>query len=199
MIQAFKSMVPVVAESAYVHPQATVIGHVTIGPNCYIGPGAVLRGDWGRIELANGCNVQENCVVHMFPGTTVRLEEGAHVGHGAIVHGAHLGQQCMVGMNAVIMDDVRVGEGCIVGALAFLKAQSQWEPRSIIAGNPAKIIGEVSDDMLLHKIEGTGLYQALPADFHANLRECEPLRQVPDNRHDDFPKFETWQKRRSRK
>ena len=192
-------MVPVVAESAYVHPQATVIGHVTIGPNCYIGPGAVLRGDWGRIELANGCNVQENCVVHMFPGTTVRLEEGAHVGHGAIVHGAHLGQQCMVGMNAVIMDDVRVGEGCIVGALAFLKAQSQWEPRSIIAGNPAKIIGEVSDDMLLHKIEGTGLYQALPADFHANLRECEPLRQVPDNRHDDFPKFETWQKRRSRK
>jgi phenylacetic acid degradation protein len=199
MIQAFKSMVPVVAESAYVHPQATVIGHVTIGPNCYIGPGAVLRGDWGRIELAKGCNVQENCVVHMFPGTTVRLEEGAHVGHGAIVHGAHLGQQCMVGMNAVIMDDVRVGEGCIVGALAFLKAQSQWEPRSIIAGNPAKIIGEVSDDMLLHKIEGTGLYQALPADFHANLRECEPLRQVPDNRHDDFPKFETWQKRRSRK
>lgn len=199
MIQAFKSMVPVVAESAYVHPQATVIGHVTIGPNCYIGPGAVLRGDWGRIELAKGCNVQENCVVHMFPGTTVRLEEGAHVGHGAIVHGAHLGQQCMVGMNAVIMDDVRVGEGCIVGALAFLKAQSQWEPRSIIAGNPAKIIGEVSDDMLLHKIEGTGLYQALPADFHANLRECEPLRQVPDNRHDDFPKFETWQKRRSGK
>ena len=192
-------MVPVVAESAYVHPQATVIGHVTIGPNCYIGPGAVLRGDWGRIELAKGCNVQENCVVHMFPGTTVRLEEGAHVGHGAIVHGAHLGQQCMVGMNAVIMDDVRVGEGCIVGALAFLKAQSQWEPRSIIAGNPAKIIGEVSDDMLLHKIEGTGLYQALPADFHANLRECEPLRQVPDNRHDDFPKFETWQKRRSGK
>ena len=127
-------MVPVVDETAYVHPMATVIGHVTIGKNCYIGPGAVLRGDWGKIEVSNGCNIQENCVVHMFPGTTVRLEEGAHVGHGAIVHGAKLGRQCMIGMNAVIMDDVEVGEGCIVGALSFLKAQSQWKDRTIIAG-----------------------------------------------------------------
>ena len=161
MIQSFKSMVPVVDETAYVHPMATIIGHVTIGKNCYIGPGAVLRGDWGKIEVSNGCNIQENCVVHMFPGTTVRLEEGAHVGHGAIVHGARLGRQCMIGMNAVIMDDVVVGQGCIVGALSFLKAQSQWEDRTIIAGNPAKVLGEVSDDMLAHKVEGTGLYQGL--------------------------------------
>ncbi|MDC0599785.1 transferase hexapeptide repeat family protein [Flavobacteriales bacterium] len=199
MIQSFKSMVPVVDETAYVHPMATVIGHVTIGKNCYIGPGAVLRGDWGKIEVSNGCNIQENCVVHMFPGTTVRLEEGAHVGHGAIVHGAKLGRQCMIGMNAVIMDDVEVGEGCIVGALSFLKAQSQWKDRTIIAGNPAKILGEVSDDMLAHKVEGTRLYQGLPADFHSSLRECEPLRAEPLDQPSEFPDFETWQQRRKRK
>lgn len=192
-------MVPVVDETAYVHPMATIIGHVTIGKNCYIGPGAVLRGDWGKIEVSNGCNIQENCVVHMFPGTTVRLEEGAHVGHGAIVHGAKLGRQCMIGMNAVIMDDVEVGEGCIVGALSFLKAQSQWKDRTIIAGNPATILGEVSDDMLAHKVEGTGLYQGLPADFHSSLRECEPLRAEPLDRPSEFPDFETWQQRRKRK
>lgn len=192
-------MVPVVDETAYVHPMATIIGHVTIGKNCYIGPGAVLRGDWGKIEVSNGCNIQENCVVHMFPGTTVRLEEGAHVGHGAIVHGAKLGRQCMIGMNAVIMDDVEVGEGCIVGALSFLKAQSQWKDRTIIAGNPAKILGDVSDDMLAHKVEGTGLYQGLPADFHSSLRECEPLRAEPLDRLSEFPDFETWQQRRKRK
>lgn len=191
-------MVPVIDPSAYVHPQATVIGHVTIGPDCYIGPGAVLRGDWGKIELARGCNVQENCVVHMFPGTTVRLEEGAHVGHGAVIHGATLGKQCMIGMNAVVMDDVKVGEGCIVGALAFLKAKSTWEPRSIIAGQPAKVRGQVSEDMLAHKVEGTALYQQLPADFKTHLVECEPLREVPKDRPESFPTFETWQSRRDR-
>ena len=199
MIQSFKDMVPVVHPSAYVHPQASVIGHVTIGPDCYIGPGAVLRGDWGRIILQSGCNIQENCVVHMFPGTTVHLDEGAHVGHGAIIHGASLGTQCMIGMNAVVMDDVQVGEGCIVGALAFLKAQSTWAPRSIVAGNPAKVIGEVSDAMLAHKIEGTGLYQQLPSDCRANLRECTPLESEPEQRPAAFPKFETWQRRRNDK
>ena len=197
MIQSFKGMVPVIDPTAYVHPQATVLGHVTIGKNCYIGPGAVLRGDWGRIVLEDGCNVQENCVIHMFPGTTVHLAEGAHVGHGAVVHGARLGKQCMIGMNAVIMDDVVVGEGCIVGALAFLKAQSQWEGRTIVAGNPAKVIGQVSEEMLAHKVEGTGLYQQLPADCQAFLEECEPLTAAPENRKADFPEFETWQRRRA--
>ena len=196
MIQSFKGMVPVIHPSAYVHPQATVIGHVTIGEKCYIGPGAVLRGDWGRIVLEAGCNVQENCVVHMFPGTTVHLHHGAHVGHGAIVHGATLGKQCMIGMNAVIMDDVRVGEGCIVGALAFLKAESTWEERSIVAGNPATVIGEVSDAMLAHKVEGTGLYHHPPADCHDHLKECAPLTSLPENRPETFPDFETWQSRR---
>ena len=196
MTQSFKGMVPVIDPSAYVHPQATVIGHVTIGPDCYIGPGAVLRGDWGRIVLERGCNVQENCVVHMFPGTTVHLSEGAHVGHGAVVHGATLGKQCMIGMNAVIMDDVQVGEGCIVGALAFLKTKSEWPSRTIIAGHPAKVIGDVSDAMLAHKVEGTALYQQLPEDCREHLVECEPLRAAPTSRPESFPSFETWQNRR---
>ena len=117
MIQSFKNMVPVVDPSAYVHPMAVVIGHVTIGPDCYIGPGAVLRGDWGKITLEKGCNVQENAVLHMFPKDEVRLKEGAHIGHGAMIHGATIGVQAMVGMNAVVLDHVEIGDGCIVGAL----------------------------------------------------------------------------------
>ena len=198
MIQSFKGMVPVIHPDAFVHPQATVIGHVTIGKDCYVGAGAVLRGDWGRIIMETGSNVQENVVVHMFPGTTVHLAEGAHVGHGAIIHGAKLGAQCMIGMNAVVMDDVEVGEGCIVGALAFLKANSIWPARRIIVGNPAEEIGEVSDAMMAHKKEGTALYQALPADCHENLKEVAPLSEVPEERPEDFPAFETWQQRRKR-
>ena len=116
-------MVPVIYPTSYVHPTATVIGHVTVGARCFIGAGAVLRGDWGRIILEDGCNVQENAVLHMFPGTTVKLETGAHIGHGAMVHGASIGEQCMVGMNAVVLDDVKIGKESIVGALTLVKAQ----------------------------------------------------------------------------
>ena len=198
MIYEFEGFIPVIHESAFVHPKANVTGNVFIGKDCYIGPGAVLRGDWGKIELGDGCNVQENCVVHMFPGTTVKLEAGAHVGHGAVIHGAQLGAQCLIGMNAVVMDDVHVGAGCIVGALSFLKAGSTWPERRIIAGNPAHIIGEVSDDMHAHKVEGTGIYQGLPADCHTSLKEVEPLTEVPEHRPATFPTFETWQQRRKR-
>jgi phenylacetic acid degradation protein len=196
MIQSFKSMVPVVHPSAFVHPQATVIGHVTIGPDCYIGPGAVLRGDWGRIELEAGCNVQEQCVVHMFPGTTVHMAEGAHVGHGAIIHGAQLGANCLIGMNSVLMDDVEIGEGCIVGALSFVKAGSVWAPRTLIVGNPARKLAEVTDEMLAHKTEGTALYRHLPAEMAATANEVEPLKSAPHDRHEEFPDFETWQARK---
>ena len=191
-------MVPVVAESAYVHPLATVIGHVTIGANCYIGPGAVLRGDWGKILLEAGCNVQENAVLHMFPKDVVTLKEGAHIGHGAMVHGATIGVQSMVGMNAVVLDHAEIGNECIVGALAMVKSRSCWEDRSLIVGNPAQKVGEVSDAMIAHKIEGTALYQALPRDMHVHAAEVEPLRVVPDNRPEDFPEFETWQNRRTK-
>lgn len=198
MFQSFKGMVPVVDATAYVHPLATVIGHVTIGANCYIGPGAVLRGDWGKIILEAGCNVQENAVLHMFPKDVVTLKEGAHIGHGAMIHGATIGVQSMVGMNAVVLDHAEIGNECIVGALALVKSRSSWEERSLIVGNPAQKVGEVTDAMLAHKIEGTALYQALPSDMQKHAREVEPLNVVPRDRPEEFPDFETWQVRREK-
>jgi phenylacetic acid degradation protein len=193
MFYPFNGSVPVVHPSAFVHPQAAVTGRVVIGKNVYIGPGAALRGDWGAILVADGCNVQENCTVHMFPGVTVRLEEGAHIGHGAVVHGAHVGRNCLVGMNAVLMDRVVLGEGCIVGALAFLPADSVWGPRQVIVGNPAKAVKDVSDEMLAWKTDGTKLYQALPAELHRGLHPCEPLREMPADLPQDLKSvYRTW-------
>ncbi len=169
---------PVVHPTAFIHPQAAVTGQVVIGKDVYIGPGAALRGDWGRIIIEDGCNVQENCTVHMFPGVTVLLKESAHVGHGAIIHGATIGRNCLVGMNAVIMDDVDLGDECIVGALSFIKQGEKIPARSLIAGNPAKIIKQVSDEMIAWKSEGTRLYQQLPKLCYDTLRPCEPLREA---------------------
>lgn len=196
MIFSFRGMVPVIDPSAYVHPQATVVGHVTIGPDCYVGPHAVLRGDWGKIVLEKGCNVQEGCVLHMFPESTVWLEEGAHVGHGAMVHGARLGRNCMVGMNAVVLDDAVIGAESIVGALSLVRAQSEFAPRSLILGQPATVKGEVSDRMIEHKTEGTALYQTLPQDCHDLMEEVKPLTSLPEERIEDFPTLDTWQSRR---
>ena len=112
----FKGFRPYVHQSAFVHPQATIIGNVKIGKNVYVGPHATIRGDWGEIIVKDGCNIQESCTIHMFPGTTVVFEKGAHVGHGAIIHGAHLGENCLIGMNSVIMDNVIIGKECVVGA-----------------------------------------------------------------------------------
>ncbi|MBD0289394.1 MAG: transferase hexapeptide repeat family protein [Flavisolibacter sp.] len=169
---------PVVHPTAFIHPQAVVTGQVVIGKDVYIGPGAALRGDWGRIIIEDGCNVQENCTVHMFPGVTVWLKESAHVGHGAIIHGATIGRNCLVGMNAVIMDDVDLGDECIVGALSLIKQGEKIPARSLIAGNPAKIIKQVSDEMIAWKSEGTRLYQQLPKLCYDTLRPCEPLREA---------------------
>jgi len=183
----------VVHETAYVHPQAAVTGNVIIGRNVYIGPGAAIRGDWGGIEIADGCNVQENCTIHMFPGVTVRLEEAAHIGHGAIIHGARIGANVMVGMNAVVMDDATIGEGSIIGALAFVKAKTTIPPRSLVVGNPGRIIKEVSDDMLDWKTKGTKLYQSLPAELYDSLEPCEPLREIPADRPDQARLYDTWE------
>jgi len=188
----FKGFIPVVHESAYVHPNATITGNVVIGKDVYIGPGAAIRGDWGGIEIADGCNVQENCTIHMFPGVTVKLDEGAHVGHGAVIHGAHLGRNCMVGMNSVIMDNVEIGEECIVGALSFVKADMVVPKRSLLVGNPAKVIREVSDDMIAWKTKGTALYQSLPVEMHETLRAVEPLREMPSDRPSQESLFQTW-------
>lgn len=173
----FNDIKPVVHESSFVHPQAAVTGHVIIGKDVYIGPGCALRGDWGRIVIEDGCNVQENCTVHMFPGVTVLLKEGAHIGHGAIVHGATIGRNCLVGMNAVIMDEVDLGDECIVGALSFIKQGEKIPPRSLVAGNPAKIIKTVSDEMIAWKTQGTSIYQQLPQQCFEMLKPCEPLRE----------------------
>src|SRR6476469_9344208 len=136
MIYRYQDYIPIIHPSSFIHSQAAVTGNVIIGKNCYIGPGAALRGDWGQIILEDGCNVQENCTVHMFPGVTVLLKEGAHIGHGAIIHGATIGRNCLIGMNAVVMDNVVLGDECIVGALSFIKAEEKFEARSLIVGNP---------------------------------------------------------------
>jgi phenylacetic acid degradation protein len=177
MIYEFNGIKPVVHESAFVHPQAVVTGNVVIGRNVYIGPGAAIRGDWGKIVISDGCNVQENCTIHMFPGVTVLLRESAHIGHGAIIHGATIGMNSLVGMNAVIMDEVELGDECIVGALSFIKQGEKIPARSLLAGNPAKIIKVVSDEMIRWKTEGTKLYQQLPAQCRQTLKLCEPLRK----------------------
>jgi len=198
VIYSFNDVTPIVHPSAYVHPQAVVTGQVSIGRDVYIGPGAALRGDWGGIEIADGCNVQENCTVHMFPGVTVVLEEGAHIGHGAVIHGARICANALVGMNAVVMDNAVIGAGSIVGALAFVPTDMQVPPRAIVVGNPARVVKEVSDEMLAWKSEGTALYQRLPAELHATLREVQPLTERPEGwGMRSFPALEPWRRERA--
>lgn len=189
-IYQFKGFTPVIHPSSFIHPQASVTGNVIIGKDCYIGPSAAIRGDWGEIILEDGVNVQENCTIHMFPGKSITLKTGAHVGHGAVIHGANLGENCLVGMNSVIMDDAEIGDESIVGAMAFVKAETVIPRRSLVVGNPAKIIKQVSDDMIQWKSAGTQLYQRLPADCFKSLKEVEPLREIPENRpkQEDFYK-----------
>jgi|TARA_B110000908_G_scaffold158251_1_gene199176 phenylacetic acid degradation protein len=181
MIYSFNGYIPVVNETSFVHPLAAVTGNVIIGKNCYIGPGAAIRGDWGQIVLEDGVNVQENCTVHMFPGKSIVLKKSTHIGHGAVIHGANLGENCLIGMNSVIMDDAEIGDESIVGAMAFVKAETKIPKRSLVVGNPARVIKEVSDEMIAWKTKGTQLYQQLPTDCYETLKEVEPLREVPHN------------------
>jgi phenylacetic acid degradation protein len=174
----FEGFVPVVHETAFVHPNATVTGNVVIGRDVYVGPGAAIRGDWGGIVIEDGCNVQESCTVHMFPGVTVLLEEGAHVGHGAVVHGARIGRNALVGMNAVVMDHAVIGAGSVVGALCFVPSAMEVPERKVVVGNPARVVKDVTDELLAWKTEGTRLYQGLPARLRGSLRPCEPLREA---------------------
>lgn len=190
-IYKFKSHIPVVDKTSFVHPLAAVTGNVIIGKNCYIGPGAAIRGDWGEIILEDGVNVQENCTIHMFPGKSIKLEKSAHVGHGAIIHGANLEENCMIGMNAVVMDDSRIGKESIVGAMSFIRSETHIPPRSLVVGNPGKVIRQVSDDMIAWKTAGTQLYQQLPADCHQSLEEVAPLREIPDERPEQEDFYQT--------
>ena len=198
MIYAFGGFIPVIHESAFVHPQAAVTGNVIIGRDVYIGPGAALRGDWGGIEIADGCNVQENCTIHAFPGVTVVLEESAHIGHGAVIHGARIGRNALIGVNAVVMDHAVVGAGSIIGALTFVPSEMVIPERKVAVGSPAKVIRDVTDEMLQWKTNGTRLYQRLPEMMKGSWRECEPLREVPANRPVQATSYATWKQVKDR-
>ena len=192
MFYEFKGFKPVVHESSFVHPMAVVTGNVIIGKNCYIGPGAALRGDWGGIMIEDGCNVQENCIIHMFPGVIVLLKAAAHIGHGAIIHGAVIGKNSLVGMNSVIMDNVDLGDECIVGALSFIREGDKFPSRSLVVGNPAKIIKQVTDEMIAWKTKGTQLYQQLPKEMFESFKACEPLGEISPDRPKQEELYKTW-------
>jgi phenylacetic acid degradation protein len=194
MIYEFKGFRPVIHESSFIHPQAAVTGNVIIGRNVYVGPGAAIRGDWGAIIIEDGCNIQENCTIHQFPAATVLLKMGAHIGHGAIIHGATIGKNVLIGMNSVIMDNAEIGDESIIGALCFVKAEMVIPNRSLVVGNPARIVRTVSDEMLAWKSKGTQLYQMLPKDCYDSLKPCEPLRSVPADRPKQEILFETWKR-----
>lgn len=198
MIYEFDGYKPVINPSSYVHKEATIIGNVIIGKDVYIGPGASLRGDWGQIIIKDGCNIQDNCIIHIFPGKNVVLEKNSHIGHGAIIHGANIGENSLIGMNAVIMDDAKIGNECIVGALCFVKSEMIIPNRKIIVGNPAQIKGDVSDEMIKWKTKGTKLYQTLPQECRKLMRVCEPLNEMDKNRKEKQKiTFDTWKNTKS--
>jgi len=192
MIYEFNGFKPVVDPSSFIHPNATVTGNVFIGADVYVGPGAAIRGDWGKIIIEDGCNIQENCTIHMFPGVEVRLKEAAHLGHGAIVHGAQLGKNCLIGMNAVLMDEAEIGDESIIGALSFVPTKMKIPSRKVVVGNPAKIVKDVSDEMIQWKSKGTELYQQLPKECYETLRACEPLREPEVNRPEQSKNYDLW-------
>lgn len=181
-IYSYKSMVPVIPLSSFVHETAVVIGDVILGENCYVGPCAILRGDFGRIKIGNGSNIQETCVVHSFPNQEVVLEEHSHIGHGAVIHGCHIGKNVLIGMNSVIMDKAYIGNNCIVGATSFVKAGDCFEDNFMIVGSPAKALRKLTEDEIDWKSRGTAVYQALTREVSQNTHKSQPLREIEPNR-----------------
>lgn len=187
-VYAIDGIVPVVHPSAYVHPSAVLIGDVIVGPGCYVGPCASLRGDFGRLILEEGANVQDTCVMHGFPGTDTVVEQDGHIGHGAVLHGCRIGRNALVGMNAVIMDNAVIGESSIVAASAFVKAGAEIPPRVLVAGMPAKVIRELREEEIRWKGEGTATYQDLTRRCLATLVETDPLTEIePDRKRIHLP------------
>ncbi len=179
---------PVVHPSSFVHPEAVVIGDVLIGPNCYIAPFAALRGDFGRIVLEAGVNIQDSCVLHGFPDTDTLVEEDGHIGHAAVLHGCIIRKNVLIGMNAVIMDNVEIGESSIVAACAFVKAGMIVPPKVLVGGMPAKVMRDLSDTEMAWKIEGTDMYKELTVRSLNTLKSCVPLTEVePDRKKFDLP------------
>ncbi len=199
MIYEYKGIKPLIHSSAFVHPQACVIGEVSIGKDVYIGPFATVRGDYGSIEIRDGSNVQENCTIHMFPGVKVLLEEESHIGHGAIIHGAHIGKNVMVGMNAVVMDEVHVGDNSIVGALTLITQGKKIPKRSMVVGNPGKVVKELDDEMIEWKRKGTQLYQQLPQELRDSMKEIEPLSKFRHFNPGEHTDYSIWQREKKAK
>lgn len=182
-VYAIDGLVPVVHPTAFVHPTASLIGDVLIGPRCYVGPGASLRGDFGRLVLEEGANIQDNCIMHGFPDTDTVIEVNGHIGHGAVLHGCRIRRNAMVGMNAVVNDGAVIGESAFVAALAFVKAGFHVPAHHLAAGIPAKVLRPLSEQELAWKTEGTQIYQRLSERCHASLAECAPLTEPePDRR-----------------
>ncbi|MCZ4304537.1 phenylacetic acid degradation protein PaaY [Zoogloeaceae bacterium G21618-S1] len=173
---------PVIHPTAFVHPDAVLIGDVIVGPHCYVAPLASLRGDFGRIVLEAGSNVQDTCVMHGFPGTDTVVEEDGHVGHGAVLHGCRVGRNALIGMNAVVMDNAVIGEEAFVAACAFVKAGMDVPARSLVAGMPAKVVRELSAQEITWKGDGTRTYQELTDRSLATLKPCEPLAEIEPGR-----------------
>jgi phenylacetic acid degradation protein len=181
-VYAIDGIVPVVDPTAYVHPSAVLIGDVIVGPDCYVGPCACLRGDFGRLILERGSNLQDTCVMHGFPGTDTVVEEDGHIGHGAVLHGCRVGRNALVGMNTVIMDNAVIGESSIVAAAAFVKAGVEIPPRMLVAGVPAKAIRPLTDEEMRWKSAGTATYQDLTRRSLATMEETVPLTAVETDR-----------------
>ena len=196
-VYAIDGIVPVVDPTAYVHPSAVLIGDVVVGPGAYIGPCASLRGDFGRLFIGAGANVQDCCVMHGFPGSDTIVEEHGHIGHGAILHGCIVRRNGMVGMNAVVMDDAVVGESAIVAAQSLVRAGMNIPPRMLAGGVPAKVMRELSELEMAWKVEGTGVYLDLARRCNATMKQVEALTAVePDRRRLKLPELKTLQETR---
>jgi phenylacetic acid degradation protein len=179
---SLEGLIPVVDPSAFVHPQAALIGDVIVGPGCYVAPGASLRGDYGRIVIGRGCNVQDNCVLHTFPGRVTLLEDDVHIGHGSVLHGCTIRRGALIGIGAIVMDDALVEEEAIVGAACFVPARFTVPARTLVTGIPARVVRALKSEEIAWKAAGTREYQELAVRCRASLKECEPLRAPEANR-----------------
>ena len=181
-VYSINGVTPVVDPRAFVHPSAVLIGDVIVGADCYIGPCACLRGDFGRIDVRAGANLQDTCVMHGFPGTDTVVEEDGHIGHGAVLHGCIVRRNALVGMNAVVNDNAIIGESAIVAAMAFVKAGFEVPPRTLAAGMPARIVRELTAQELAWKVEGTESYQELARRSASTMRATAPLNAIEADR-----------------